>query len=169
MADDVSVSEAAERLGTSVVTVRTLIGQGRLVATKAPWGRRFRWLVDRDSVEQLAKAGGVRKPKRLEDRLAALEQEVGALKCARAPDDRELAAERDDLRAKVVTLEEALARMRAASELQRQAADARADVVSHLLAATAANEKAERLYRRGLEELEEALAGATRAGHLGQG
>src|SRR4051794_30107636 len=120
MADSMSVADAAERLGTSVVTVRTLIGSGRLVAKKEPWGRRFRWLVDRDSVEQLATAGRLRKPKRLADRLTALEQDVAALTGVPAPVDRLVEAERDDLRAKVVTLEEALARMRAASELQRE-------------------------------------------------
>jgi hypothetical protein len=77
-------------------------------------------------------------------------------------------AERDDLRARVVALEEVLMRMRAASELQREAAELRARVVSHLLAAIKENDSADELNRKAIAELEEAAASVTRAGHLGQ-
>jgi len=170
MPDGMSATEAAAALGTTAVTARKLCEQGRLAGTKEPWGNsRFRWVIDPKSVEELARKGGLRKPKRLDDRLAALEADMTALKGGVVPSDQQLSAERDDLRARVVTLEEALLRMRAASELQREAADARAKVVSHLLAAAAANESAEDLYRRALGELEEALASTNRPGHPGRG
>jgi hypothetical protein len=172
MADGMSAADAAAALGTTAVTVRKLCERGRLAGTKEPWGSsRFRWAIDPKSVDKFAREGGVRKPRRLDDRLAALETDVTALKSERgvAPGDQQLSAERDDLRARVVTLEEALLRMRAASELQREAADARAKVVSHLLEAAAANESAEDLYRRALGELEEALASTARPGHPGRG
>ncbi len=170
MADGMSAADAAATLGTTAVTVRKLCEQGRLAGTKEPWGdSRFRWVIDPKSVEKLARKGGLRRPKRLDDRLAAVEADVAALKGGVVPSDQQIAVERDDLRARVVTLEEALVRMRAASELQREAADARANVVSHLLAAAAANESAEDLYRRALGELEEALASTTRPGHPGRG
>jgi hypothetical protein len=170
MADGMSAADAAAALGTTAVTARKLCEQGRLAGTKEPWGNsRFRWVIDPKSVEEFASKGGLRKPKRLDVRLAALEADVATLKGGVVPADRQVAAERDDLRARVVTLEEAVVRMRAASELQREAADARAKVVSHLLAAGAANESAEALYRRALGELEEALASTTRPGHPARG
>jgi hypothetical protein len=169
MADGMSAAEAAEALGTTAVTVRKLCERGRLAGTKEPWGSsRFRWAIDPKSVDEFAREGGLRKPRRLDHRLAALEEDVAVLKGGVVPGNQQLAAERDDLRARVVTLEEALVRMRAASELQREAAEARAKVVSHLLAAAAANESAEDLYHRALGELEEALASTTRPGHPGR-
>ena len=169
MADSISTTDAARRLETSTVTVRHLIARGHLSATKEPWGSRFRWLVDAESVERVAKAGVLRsRPRRILERIAVLERDIAAIQRVHHPNNRLVEAERDDLRAKVITLEDTLARMRTASELQRAASEARANVVSHFLAATSANEVAEKAYRRALEELEEALAGATGAGHLGQ-
>src|SRR4051812_14538409 len=170
MADDMATSEVATRLGTTTVTVRKLIEQGRLQAEKQPLGgERFRWTVDARSVEKLARSGWQARSHTVADRVAALEQEVAALQRAPSPSKPKLAAERDDLRARVVTLEEALARTRTAAEFQRAAGDLRAHVVSQLLAALEANESVEELHRRAIAELEEAAASATRAGHLGQG
>lgn len=110
----------------------------------------------------------MRRPRGLSSRVAALEREIAELRPKATPGTEQLVAERDDLRATVVSLEEALVRMRAASEFEREAAAARADVIAHLLAASAANESAEALHQKAIAELEEAVAGATRPGHLGQ-
>ncbi|GAA1476539.1 hypothetical protein GCM10009623_09850 [Nocardioides aestuarii] len=48
--EDLSVAEAAEVLGTSPQTVRTLLRKGELRGHKRAWGAREVWVVDEDSV-----------------------------------------------------------------------------------------------------------------------
>jgi excisionase family DNA binding protein len=179
MPASVTTSEAARRLGTTKPTVRVLLEKGQLSGTRLPRGSRFNWRIDEDSLERfLAECGRYDSRRaartsrlgKIEVELAFLRQavrgqgaEAGVLSNHQGPVD-EIQRERDDLRAQVVSLEEALARAHAVAELQRDADAERAAVVEHLLAAGAANERADALRRKALTELEEALAGFARPG-----
>jgi excisionase family DNA binding protein len=44
MSDDLTVTEAADALGTSPQTVRTLLRNGELRGRKQPRGRRYVWV-----------------------------------------------------------------------------------------------------------------------------
>src|SRR4051794_15179636 len=50
--EDLSVSEAAEALGTSVQTVRTLLRKGQLRGERHPWGSRFVWKISHDGLDE---------------------------------------------------------------------------------------------------------------------
>jgi hypothetical protein len=177
--DVVSVRAAAEALGTTPPTVRKLLEAGELAGEKETHRSRFHWKIDGKSVERFLSEhgrfpGGPGAPSRirrvhtavesLDKRLTALEDR-GFEREAVAPSALE--AERDDLRARVIALEDALARISGAAELQRAADAERSRVVENLLAANAASEKADALRRRAVAALEEALAGFGRPGHAG--
>ena len=51
METEFSVAEAAEALGTSPQTVRTLLRKGELRGEQRPWGSRFVWVVPREAVD----------------------------------------------------------------------------------------------------------------------
>jgi excisionase family DNA binding protein len=179
--DDLSTRQAADRLELSEVTVRAMLDRNELTGERIAWGGRFRWRVDRASVEA-AHRSREGKPKarpsavaRLEQDLRSLQDEVTAIHSLVEGDVNaaergvhELRRERDDLRAQATTLREGLARARAAADLQSEADEERAAVVRHLLDALAAGERADRLRREALREHEAAAADATRAGHLGE-
>jgi hypothetical protein len=154
-------STAAGLLGTSAVTVRSLLKAGELCGRKLARGQREVWEVDRASVEQfLALYGrftGTRRASRKEPPRAA--------KCD--DDLARLAGERDDLRARNVALSDALARARAAADIQARADDERAAVVRHLIDAVAGAERADELRREAIAELQEAAAAFSRPGHVG--
>lgn len=170
-----STREAAGLLGTSQPTVRALIGKGLLDASKEARGTRFSWRVNKDSVERHLKEHGRYDGQRRTgaSRLEKLESELSALRAAIARDvtmpavDGGIERERDDLRAQVVSLQDALTRSNVVAELQRDADTERAAVIDHLLAASAAGERADALRRQALAQLEEALAGFARPGHPG--
>jgi excisionase family DNA binding protein len=173
MADDLSVSEAATALGTSRQTVLNLIREGTLRATKSPKGV---WRIRRKSVDAFLNAyGRLEGGRRRKSASAALEVEVGRLReqvaqLTAATDIRETAAllaERDELRARVVSLEDALARMREAAELQRQAEADRSTVIDQLLAAVAGSDRADGLRRQAVRALEDGLAAALMPAHPG--
>lgn len=153
MADEISVSEAAKLLETSGQTVRNYIRQG-LLSARRPGARAF--LVDRSSVEAF-----------LRDRPLSGRR---LRQAATVPADsaEELARERDDLRARVVELQEAVLRLRAATDLQRQADAERATEVERLMEALRAADRAGELHRRAAAELEEAVAGMALPGHPGE-
>lgn len=174
MATDLSSGEAAEVLGTSRPTVRALIAKGVLEASRESRGTRFSWRVNENSLERfLAEHGrydgrrrtGISRLEQVESDLSALWDliERGGGASSKGGVERE----RDDLRAQVVSLQEALARAHAVAELQRDADTERAAVIDHLLAASAAGERADALRRQALGDLEEALAGFARPGHPG--
>lgn len=176
VSDTLTTGQAARELGTTPPTVRSLLERGLLAGRQERRGTRFVWLVDASSVRTyLAKHGEFsRRPR--ESRLAKLETEVAVLAAAMnspnragAPSTSQKAVERerDDLRAMVVTLREALARVHSVAELQREADAERSAIIEHLQAAVAAGERADVLRRRASGELEEALAAASRPGHLG--
>ena len=155
MADEISVSQAAGLLGTSGQTVRNYIRRGLLSARRT--GRRF--LVDRSSVEALSRQGVLRSRRRRRRSNGAGPGSDGA---------EALARERDDLRARVMELQEAVLRLRSAADLQRQADAARGTEIEHLLQALRGAERTDELRRRAAAELEEALAGIALPGHPGE-
>jgi len=169
-----STSQAATMLGTTPPTIRALLAAGTLRGRAVPRGQRWRWSIERLTVEAHLSEHGrydenrvtrrVGRLQELEDEVAVLRElvrngrvDVGA--------DEDVVRERDDLRAAVVSLEEVLARTRVAVELQRDADTERASIVEHLLAAVAAGERADALRRQAQTNLEEALASFTAPGH----
>jgi hypothetical protein len=76
--------------------------------------------------------------------------------------------ERDELRVRVIDLEETVRRLGQVRELDGQVATLRAEEVRHLLDAIRAGTRIEALQREMVAALDEALAGFTRPGHLGQ-
>ncbi|MHB1582405.1 MAG: helix-turn-helix domain-containing protein [Acidimicrobiales bacterium] len=171
-----STTVAAHLLGATPPTVRRLLESGRLAGTRRPRGSTFVWVVDRASVDAFIQTEGRIDGKRrtAPSRLDRLEVEIGelrgrvdALEAPRGGAPKPASGDAD-LRAQIIDLQDALARTRAVLDLQRQADNERAAQVEHLLRAAAAGERAEALRRQAVEELDEALAGFTRLGHLGQ-
>ena len=50
--EDLTVAEAADVLGTSPQTVRTLLRKGELRGERHPWGSRFVWKVSHEGLEE---------------------------------------------------------------------------------------------------------------------
>ena len=179
MAGHLTTAEAARRLDVSKPTVRALLGAGSLRGLQVPHGSRSYWQVEEESVTELLVSGPhQRRQTRAPTRLERVEAEVTALRqtvdslagwTTPAPGNPTSSErERDKLRVRVVNLEEALARLTTASELQRQADLARATVVEHLLAALTGGEQVDALRRQAAENPEEALATFRRPGHIGE-
>jgi hypothetical protein len=165
------------RLNTTAPTVRSLAERGVLKGRKERRGASFVWRIDQGSIDRFLKEHGPftgrRRPQtsrldELERAVASLRQAVTAAGIALPASVDAAERERDDLRARVVVLEDALARTHAAAELQRQADVERAGVIENLTAALSASERADALRREALHELEEAIAGASRPGHAGE-
>lgn len=169
-------------LNTTAPTVLALIKSGKVKATEEPWGTRFRWRVDEDSLRRFVADHGIYPDRRepvasrlaaIEARLSALSREVRTIveasgsRPAVEPGER-VDRERDDLRTRNVSLEETLVRMRTAAELQRRADEERSSVTHHLLDALAAAERANGHRRRAAAELDEALAGFVRPGDISE-
>jgi excisionase family DNA binding protein len=153
MPDEISVSETASLLGTSGQTVRNYIRRG-LLSARRPGARSF--LVDRTSVEALLRQGGPGRRRHRRTVATTLSK-----------DTQKLAHERDELRVRIVELQEAVLRLRTAADLQRQADATRATEIERLLEALRAAELTDELRRRASAELEEALAGIALPGHPG--
>jgi uncharacterized membrane protein (UPF0182 family) len=58
MVDDLTVAEAADALGTTPQTVRTLLRKGELRGRKQPWGNRFIWVPSRKGVDEFLSQNG---------------------------------------------------------------------------------------------------------------
>jgi excisionase family DNA binding protein len=168
--DGITVQEAAERLQTTVQTVRALARDKSLSARKV----RGTWRVDPASVDEfLAAEGPLEGGRRRRSLVARQEAEIARLRAqvaelAKSADADEVVgvlAERDELRARVVVLEDALARMREVAELQRRAEEERSQVLEHLTAALGSAERSEQLRRKSVEILEDGLAGSVMPGH----
>lgn len=178
MEDGISTADAATRLGTTPPTVRRLLENGDLEGQRVPRGNRFSWSISRKSVDSyLAEHGkfpGTRSGPRgnppIERQVVRLSEEVVALRSLLPTDLTEghfqaLQNERDDLRAKLVSLNESLARLESATERQLLADAERAALVEHLLAAVSSAERADKLRREAFQDLQEALADTRRVGH----
>lgn len=169
MADDLSTGEAAERLSTTPPTIRAMLLRGELTGHREDRGRRL-WRVDASSVDRHIELHGRFSGTRRPSRLAEIERELAVLRAAVAGAgsiDKEAKRERDDLRATVVMLRESVARMQTVAQLQTEADRERAAVVEHLLAAVSAGERADGFRSKSLTELQEAVAAASRPGHVG--
>jgi excisionase family DNA binding protein len=177
MSDELSVAEVARRLGVTTPTVRAMLEAGELSGRKIPWGTRFKWRVDGSSVTEgigsaQARSADARRARK--SRLTSVEAAVQQLLSAGqrplsvGPAADGVARERDDLRARVVTLEDALARARTVADLQRQADAERATVVEHLMAALSAAERADQLRRTVAAELDDAASALRYPGHPGE-
>ncbi|GAA4696583.1 UPF0182 family protein [Nocardioides conyzicola] len=81
MEDEFSVAEAAEALGTSPQTVRTLLRKGELGGERKPWGSRFVWVVPRQAVDAFLAEHG-----RLEGRRRAPREVVVRSEAVPEPD-----------------------------------------------------------------------------------
>ncbi len=164
---------AAQMLRTTPPTVRSLLEQERLQGRRIARGQRFVWRIQQASVEEFLEAHGPfplrRRVVRENRRLDLLEADIARLRALihDSPGVAEAAAERDDLRAAVVSLQEALARAHDALEVQQQVEAERAKQMSHLLAAAEAGERIDEMRRHAATMLQEALAGFTRPGHIG--
>ena len=174
-----SVADAAAALGTSPQTVRALLRNGELDGRRVPRGTRDVWVPSRKGVDAfLSRHGRLDGRRRPRSRLAQLEHSVAQIQRQLADlampgisgtisaDDAD-SVDRDDLRSRVVALEEALAHTRYAAELHRRADEERATLVEHLLAVTAAAERTDSLRREALAALDAAIAGLSRPGHPG--
>ena len=58
MPEDLTVDEAADALGTTPQTVRTLLRKGELHGRKQPWGSRFVWVPSRKGVDEFLSQNG---------------------------------------------------------------------------------------------------------------
>ena len=58
MLEDLTVDEAADALGTTPQTVRTLLRKGELHGRKQPWGSRFVWVPSRKGVDEFLSQNG---------------------------------------------------------------------------------------------------------------
>ena len=182
-----TTEEAAERLAASKPTVRDLIEKDLLKATREPRGQRFRWLVDRASVDRYLsehgrfegrRRGRTSRLERVEWELSTLREALSSLQGTASSREHGAAGgpahdeaswpERDALRVQVINLQEALARAEAVMELQRQVQDERAVAFNHLLAAAASAERVDALQRQALAEMQEALSAFGRPGHPGE-
>ena len=56
--EELTVAEAAERLGTSPQTVRSLLRKGELSGRKRDWGSRYVWVVSREGLDEFLAAYG---------------------------------------------------------------------------------------------------------------
>lgn len=169
-----TVGEAAEALGTSAQTIRNLLGDRTLTGRRS---QRNWWIVDRCSVDAFLQTHGrLDGKRRRKSQAAALQIEIERLRSevdrlaavagASSGDLPGVSRERDDLRSRVVALEDSLAQMREAADLQRRAEIERSALVGHLLSAVASADRADALRRQAVEELEAALARAAIPGHL---
>jgi excisionase family DNA binding protein len=173
--DTMSTKEAALRLKISQPTVRSWLETGELRGFTQLRGQQRVLRVESASVDSyLAKHGPRKRVRRASKaRMAVMEKEIASIRAlveAGMPTasglDR-LHEERDELRAKVVALTEALARSRTVEDLQGRAEAERAAVSEHLRAALAAADRADEMRRAAIAELEEAVAASSRTGHAG--
>lgn len=132
------VTEVAERLGLTTQAVRDRIRAGTLPGTK---DERGQWRIPSRAVPSTP--GAAASPSSLDDRVAALEHELGTLRNARdaqAHRQADLQRERDRHRADAVAAREvalhlnaAVTEARAAAQNLLNALDAQSDALTQLL------------------------------------
>lgn len=166
-----STSQAADRLGTTLATVRALVRSGQLIGTVEARNTRSRWRVDEASVEAyLVERGRVDEQraaaltatasrhsdiKRLASEIAALRGELKERPSA-AEHSRVL-AQNEQQRAQLLDLKEVVLRLRARAEAVEEAERQQATAVEHLVAAVGAQAQAASALRRALGETDDAL------------
>jgi excisionase family DNA binding protein len=174
VADELTVSEAAIELGTSRQSILNFLGDGTLSGAKTSSGI---WRIRRQSVDRFLKQygrlnGGRRRKSAatlLDEEARDLRDQLEQLTTLSGDGDTvpRLLAERDELRGQVAVLEDSLARLREASELQRRADAERARVIDGLLSALGAAERADALRRQAVEVLEDGVAASLMPRHPG--
>ena len=144
VSEKLSVPQVADALKTTPPTVRRLLEDGMLRGSRSVKGTRTYWTVDAaDLGVYLRDHGTFRKSPRASV-LDTLRRELDALR-QRVEDVEAQTGVRvgGNDRAEVVALREALRLQRNVSALQRDADDARSEVVGLLLKAMEANERAD--------------------------
>jgi excisionase family DNA binding protein len=171
-----STSQAAARLGTTIPTVDKLIRKGKLSARREPRGQlgRFRWRIDSSSVDKYLAVHGrydqattshrVRLAT-VAARVDELEEQIGEIR-GRAPDGKPQGSDLADARARIVTLEDALARSQAAADLHQDIDKAHAELVGHLIKALNASTAVDGLRGQVEDQLREALSTLLTPGHV---
>lgn len=155
-------------------TIHALIRNGKLKAEQVPRGDggRFRWQIDSASVDKhLRVHGRYDKPAQkrvsltvISHRMGELEAQVHELLGQNVPGvtgGRDLA----DARARIVNLEETLARADAATDLRQRADSARSELVAHLMAALEAAAEGDELQRQVELQLRETIRALLGPGH----
>lgn len=171
MAEWLSTTQAAQRLGTTSATIRALVESGQLTATVEARAVRRRWRIDAASVQlYLDKRGRVDERrtaasalsaasradiKRLAEELAVIRRELND-RPTPAEHDR-LTAENEQQRAHLVALREVAIRLRVRAQSVEEAERHQAAAVEHLTAALAAQSQATAALRRALGETDDAL------------
>lgn len=171
MADWLSTTQAAERLGTTLATVRALVESGQLIGTAEARVVRRRWRIDAASVEAYLDERGrldLRREASMEIAAARrsdikwLAAEIAALRSelkerpSSVEHDRIL-AQVEQQRAQLVALGEVALRLRARAEAVEEAERHHAKAVEHLTAAVAAQSQASAALRRALLHADDAL------------
>lgn len=171
-----SSSQAAARLGTTVPTVGKLIRQGKLSARQEPRGQlgRFRWRIDSSSIDKYLAAHGrydqATTSRRVQlatvvARVEELEAQIREI-CGRSPVGEPQGSDLADARARIVTLEDALARTQAAADLHHDIDRAHAELVGHLMEALKASTAVDGLRGQVEDQLRETLSTLLTPGHV---
>lgn len=141
-----STRQAGTLLGVTAPTVRSLLDGGEIVGRKVPRGSRFTWEIEAASVASYL----ARKPPRIRTDVRSEIRELRAeLDAIKHPGDRSRSGGPE-----VARLRAALVEQRAIVQALRDADDARAQVVEHLLAALAAGERADEARKAALRAAE---------------
>jgi excisionase family DNA binding protein len=152
-----SSQEAAVRLGLTRPTVRSLLERGELAGEKEQHGDRFIWRIDPAAVEACAVARAVlKRPGRtsvadLRERIVRLESAVAAL------GEGDPGHGQSFKRTGATTDASAMLQLRAVMAAHQQADEARAQVVTLLLKALTAAERADEQRRAALTAAETLL------------
>lgn len=171
MAVWLSTSEAAERLGTTLATVRSLVNSGQLTGVVQDRNVRRRWRIDAASVEAyLAERGRVdeRRAARLtisaaqQGEITRLADEIAALRSAlrgrpTPVEHSRVVAQNEQQRAELGALRDVVLRLRARADAVEEAERQNAAAVEHLSAAVTAQANAAAALRRALGQADEAL------------
>lgn len=166
-----STAEAADRLGTSLATVRALVRSGQLQGTVEDRNVRKRWRVDADSVEVYLAQHGRVDQRRMSasaraaarrDNAQALAEQISMLlgELRQRPSVREhceAGAKDSEYRAQFIALTEVVLHQRARSQAIEEAERHQATAVEHLTAAVKAQSEAAAALRRALAQADDAL------------
>ena len=173
--DGLTTREAARRLGSTPPTVRRLLDAGLIQGDRLGDDRKFRWVISRSSLDEFIEQFGMIAGRRNLARNWERNDQDGSFQIrdltenAQTPafGQRDLRREREELRSALGIAREMASRGYRIAELQRDADSERAVVVSRLLEAIEAGERADALRRQALSELTEILTSVTMPAHPG--
>jgi excisionase family DNA binding protein len=150
---------AADMLGTTCTTIRSLCDRGELACQRTPVLERTRWRVSRDSVDVWLRTNGRIDERRLAKQLQRKATETGLAQdlVTLIRENQQLKAERDRLGSEVATLRAVAIQLRARNDAVTDAAIHQAEAVQHLLSAAQAYARSEDALRRGLTAQDDAI------------